>query len=187
MAADQPCDVDVTLSDPAAIVHNVADFLAGRCVQLAWATDVVTLWDPSPDARGPLGVHVAAAEVLGCSAIVTDRSVWLSCVHADTGDFFSVPWVELLAIGRSFGGQPSYALRKRVIAMSRLFGHSVEITTLDGWRFVGTVNGFEYNDNVDVVEVLVEPTDHVRFPEHPELNQYAVPMDQIDTIFDLGT
>ena len=75
MAGQHPSDVDVTLTDPAAIVHTVADFLAGRCVQLAWATDVITLWDPSSDARGSLGVHVAAAEVLGCSMVVSDRSL----------------------------------------------------------------------------------------------------------------
>ena len=64
--------------------------------------------------------------------VVSDRSLWLSCVHADSGELFSVPWVELLGIGSAFGGEPSSALRKRIITMSRLFGHSVEITTLDG-------------------------------------------------------
>ena len=122
MAGQHPSDVDVTLTDPAAIVHTVADFLAGRCVQLAWATDVVTLWDPSPDARGSLGVYVAAAEVLGCSMVVSDRSLCMSCEHPDTGDFLRVSWVELLAIRSAFGGEQSFALR----------GHSVEITTLVG-------------------------------------------------------
>ena len=42
MAGQHPSDVDATLTDPSAIVHTVADFLAGRCVQLAWATDVAT-------------------------------------------------------------------------------------------------------------------------------------------------
>ncbi len=131
MAADQPVGVDVTLTDPTAIVHVVADVLAGRCVQLAWATDIVTLYDRSPDARGALGVQAVAAEVIGC-VLSRDRSPSVSCVHADTGEFFSVAWTDLLAVGRTFGGTPSYSLRKRLITVSRLFGHSVEITTSAG-------------------------------------------------------
>jgi hypothetical protein len=122
VAGNHPSGVDVTLTDPSAIVHTDADFLAGRCVQLAWATDVITLWEQGSDARGTVGVHVAAAEVLGCSVVVSDRSLCPSCVHADSGDFFRVPWVELLAIGSAFGREQSFALR----------GHSVEITTSSG-------------------------------------------------------
>ena len=33
-------DVDVTLTDPAAIVHVVAEILAGRCVQLTFVDDL---------------------------------------------------------------------------------------------------------------------------------------------------
>jgi hypothetical protein len=60
MAATQPPDVDVTLTDPPAIVHDVADDLAGRRTHLTpLAEDIHAPADPDPDAPGSLGVQVA--------------------------------------------------------------------------------------------------------------------------------
>jgi hypothetical protein len=85
-------------------------------------------------------------------------------VHADSGEFFSSPWADLVAVGRTFGNELAYGLRKQLIVVSRLFAHEVDITTVDGGRFVGVVTSFEYDNNVGAAEVLIEPTDHVRFP-----------------------
>jgi len=37
--APTPSEVRVTLADPSAIAHVVADALVGRCVRLTWSSD----------------------------------------------------------------------------------------------------------------------------------------------------
>jgi hypothetical protein len=128
---------------------------------------------------GPPGVTSAAVEVAGCVA-EDGQAVSLILVRADD-EFVVVPWSDLLWVGRRVGGDVPSSLRAELTEVTRWFGHTVEITTLDGRRLVGTVTGFELDQ--EQIDVLIAPLDH---PRHPMVNEYAVPLDQLDTVVDWG-
>jgi len=68
-------------------------------------------------------------------------------------------------------------------------GQSVSLTnrrpSTDFYRnFYRTIRTGQYDGaQGEAVEVLVAPLDHVR---HPEMIEYAIPIDQLDKVFDWG-
>jgi len=126
MSSDRAAVIDLSLTDPTAIMHAVADELAGHCVDLAWAT--------------LNGVWSGPAVVLGCTLV--DGVGFLLAVGLPTDDDetieVSVAWHEILSVGSDLGDPPPYQLLKRIVTVSRWFGHQLEITQRDRARIVGT-------------------------------------------------
>lgn len=172
MAPDEPSVIDVTLTDPAAIVRAVADHLAGSCVELCWGN--------------AHGVWHGPAEILGC--VLVDGVGCLLAVGLPTDDDemleISVAWDEILSVDVDRGDPPSEELLDRLVAASRWFGHRLEITQRDRARVAGVVAGFDLDRHGEELSVILVPA--VRLDE-PFYAEYAVLFDDIDSVVDRGT
>jgi hypothetical protein len=171
MSSDQPAGVDLTLTDPTAIVHAIADHLAGRWTEISFANDQ--------------GVWQGPAAIIGCAHV--ERIGVLVSAGLPTDDHeivvAGVAWGEILAIEPD-GGCPDDDLPALIGSLTRAsqwFGHRLEITDRAGDRLVGAVAGFGLNVDDGGVEVLLVPT-----TEHPELPECALAVDDIESVIDWG-
>jgi len=179
MSSGLPPVIDVTLTDPTAIVHAVADRLAGRRVEMCWADDL--------DGDEDLRVSQATVEIIGCGTVDGDGDrVLLKGVPDADDEFVCIPWNGILAVERAIAGDHPLRVFKRVIQASRWFGHQLEVTPVDADRLIGVVTGFDLKPGPsDHVSIGLTPTDHMR---HPDMNwEYAIALDDIDEVINWGT
>jgi hypothetical protein len=129
-------------------------------------------------------VTSTAVEVVACVS-EAGQPVKVTGVRADDDQFVVVTRSDVLSVGGRVGGDLSPSTRDQLTVVSRWVGHTVEITTHAGQRLIGNVVGYEYAEEGDVdLNVLITPNDHVR---NPHFNEYAIPLDELDTILDSGT
>ena len=135
MSSDQPAVIDLTLTDPTAVVHAVADHLAGRWVDLAWAT-LDGVW------RGTCR-HARLLVVAGRRR------------HRSSPWAYPPTTTETIEVQRRAGTRFSASERRprrpsrpsdlldRIATVSRWFGHQMAIIQRDRHSIVGTVIGFD--------------------------------------------
>lgn len=178
MGASEPSSIDLSLRDPAGVVHAVADVLAGRRVELAWIS--------CSEDDGLTGVGSGVVEVHGCIA-APGQPIIVVGVDVVDDRFVSVAWGDLLAADPWTSDAVSYTLRRRLIEVSRWFGHTVQLTTCDQERIVAPVIGFDLAGPFDGVEVILarsgRPSGH---PSCPDVDDYAVPFDELVDVVDWG-
>lgn len=172
MFSDQPPIVDLTLTDPTAIVHAIADHLAGRWVEMSFANDE--------------GVWQGPAAIIGCAHVERIGVLISAGLPVDDHEIVvaGVAWRQILSIEPDCSGADD--VPEDVIGplgplnrASRWFGHRLEITHRAGDRLVGAVAGFGFNVDDGGLEVLLVPT-----TEHPELPECALAIDDIESVID---